>query len=68
MEVGIILGQVDYKLQKQLDHKIGTRSESFAVLAEIRWVVNGPMTGKRRPNVCHFASTKDVKPFENNQD
>ena len=61
MEVGIILGQDAYELQRPLDYKIGTRSEPFAVLTELGWVVSGPMTGKRRQNVCHFAFTEDVK-------
>ena len=59
MVVGIILGQDAYELQPPLDYKIGTRSELFAVLTELGWVVSGPMTGKRRPNVCHFALTED---------
>ena len=67
MEVGIILGQDAYGLQRPLDYKIGTRSEPFAVLTELGWVVSGPMTGKRRQNVCHFAFTEDVKVAENIQ-
>ena len=67
MEVGIILGQDAYELQRPLDNKIGTRSESFAVVTELEWVVNGPMTGKRRQNVCHFAFIEDVKVAENIQ-
>ena len=51
MEVGIMLGQDAYELQRPLDYKIGTRSESFAVLTEVGRVVSGPMTGKRRQNV-----------------
>ena len=66
-EVGIILGQDAYELQRPLDYKIGTRSEPFAVLTELGWVVSGPMTGKRRQNVCHFAFTEDVKVAENIQ-
>ena len=61
MEVSIILGQDAYELQRPLDYKIGTRSEPFAVLTELGWVVIGHMTGKRRQNVCHFAFTEDVK-------
>ena len=64
MEVGIILGQDAYKIQPPLDYKIGTRSEPFAVLTELGWVASGPMTGKKSQNVCHFASTKDVKVAE----
>ena len=67
MEVGIILGQDAYELQRPLDYKIGTRSEPFAVLTELGWVVSGPMTGKRRQNDCHFACTEDVKVAENIQ-
>ena len=66
-EVGIILGQDAYELQRPLDYKIGTRSEHFAVLTELGWVVSGPMTGKRRQNVCHFAFIEDVKVAENIQ-
>ena len=51
MEVGIIFGQDAYELQRPLDYKIGTRSEPFAVLTELEWVVNGHMTSKRRQNV-----------------
>ena len=61
MEVGIILGQDAYEIQRPSDYKIGTRSELFAVLAELGWVVSGPMTGKKSQNICHFASTEDVK-------
>ena len=67
MEVGIILGQDAYELQRPLDYKIGTRSEPFAVLTELGWVVSGPMTGKKRQNVCHCAFTEDVKVAENIQ-
>ena len=67
MEVGIILGQDAYELQRPLDYKIGTQSELFAVLTELGWVISGPTTGKRRQNVCHFAFTEDVKVAENIQ-
>ena len=67
MEVGIILGQDAYELQRPLDYKIGTRSEPFAVLTELGWVVSGPMTGKRGQNVFHVAFTEDVKVAENIQ-
>ena len=67
MEVGIILGQDAYELQRPLDYQIGTRSEPFAVLTELGWVVSGPMTGKRRQNVCHFTFSEDVKVAENIQ-
>ena len=67
MEVGIILGQDAYELQRPLDYNIGTRSEPFAVLTELGWVVSGPMTGKRRQNVRHFAFTEDAKVAENIQ-
>ena len=50
-----------------MDYKIGTRSEPFAVLTELGWVVSGPMTSKKSQNVCHFASTEDVKVAENIQ-
>ena len=61
VEVGIILGQDAYNLQRALEYKIGTQSELFAVLTELGCVVSGPMKGNRRQNVCHFASTDDVK-------
>ena len=67
MEVGIILVQDAYELQLPLDYKIGTRSEPFAVLTELGWVVSSPMTGKRKLNACHFAFTEDVKLAENIQ-
>ena len=67
MEVGIILGQDAYEIQRPLDYKIGTRSEPFAVLTELGWVVSGPMTGKKSQNVCHFAFTEDVEVAENIQ-
>ena len=63
MEVGIILGQDAYELKRPLDYKIGTRSEPFAVLTELGWVVSGPITVKRRQN----AFTEDVKVAENIQ-
>ena len=65
METGIILGQNAYELQKASDYKIGTRSESVAVLAEKRWVVIGPIKAKRGQKVCHFASTEDKEMTEN---
>ena len=67
MEVGIILGQDAYEIQRPLDDEIGARSELFAVSTELRWVVNGPMTGMKSQIVCHFASTEDVKVAENIQ-
>ena len=67
MEVGIFLGQDAYELQRSLGYKIGTRSELFAVLTELGCVVCGPMTGKRRQNVCHFAFTEDMKMAKNIQ-
>ena len=67
MEVGTLLGQDAYKLQRPLDYKIGTQSESFAVLTELGRVVSGPLTGKIRQNVCHFAFTEDVNVAENIQ-
>ena len=42
MEVGIILGQDAYELQRPLDYRIEARSELFAVLTELGWVVSGP--------------------------
>ena len=67
LDVGIILGQDAYELQRPLDYRIETRSEPFAVLTDLGWVVSGPMTGKRRQNFCHFAFTEDVKVAENIQ-
>ena len=67
MEVGIILGQDAYEIQRPLDYRIGTRSELFAFLTELGWVVSGPMTGKKSQNVCHFACTEDVKVAKNIQ-
>ena len=64
MEVGVILGQDAYEIQRPLDYMIGTRIEPFAVLTELGWVVSGPMTGKKSQNVSHFASTEDVKVAE----
>ena len=64
MEVGIILGQDAYEIQLSLVYKIGTRSEYFAVLTGLEWVVSGPMAGKKSQNVCHFAFTEDVKMAE----
>ena len=58
MEVGIILDQDAYNLQRALDYKFGTQSQPFAVLTELGWVVSGPMKGNRRQNVCHFVSTE----------
>ena len=67
MEVGIILGQDAYEIQRPIDYKIGTQSEPFAVLTELGWIVSGPVTGRGRQNVCHFAFTEDVKVAENIQ-
>ena len=45
MEVGIIVGQDAYELQRPLEFKIKTRSEPFADLTEVVCVVSGPITG-----------------------
>ena len=66
-EVGIILGQDAYELQRPLNYKIGTSSEPFAILTELGWVVNGSITGKRRQNFRHFASLEDVNVADNIQ-
>ena len=42
MEVGIILGQDAYELQRPLDYTIGKRSEPFTILTEQEWVVMDP--------------------------
>ena len=55
MEIGIILGQDIYELEKILNYKIGTRSETFAVLTELWWVVSGPMTGSREQYSRHHS-------------
>ena len=47
MEVGMILGQDAYDLQRPSDYKTGTQSEPFSALTELGWVVSGPMTGKK---------------------
>ena len=65
MEVGIILGQDAYGQQKAIDYKIGTRSESVAVLTEFGWVITGHMKVKRGQKICHFASTEIAKMAEN---
>ena len=67
MEVGINLGQDAYELHRPLGYKIVTRSEPFAVLTKLGSVVSGPMKGKRRQNICHFAFREDVKVAENIQ-
>ena len=58
MEVGSILGQDVYELQKALDYKIGTRSEPVAVLTELGWVVSGPMKGKKKTKCLSFRQHK----------
>ena len=50
IEVGFILGQDAYELQRPLDYKIVTRCEPFAVLTELGWLVSGPMTCKKKTN------------------
>ena len=67
MEVGMIISQDAYELQKAVEYKIGTRSEPVTVLTELSWVVSGNTKGKRGQNVCHFACTEDVKTAENFQ-
>ena len=59
MEVGIILDQDAYELQRQLYYKIETRSEPFTVLTELEWVVSGPMTGKK-DKVCVLLPSKKM--------
>ena len=60
MEVGIILGQDEVS-------KIGTKSEPFAVVTVIVWVVSGPMTSKRGQNLRRVSVTEDVKVAANTQ-
>ena len=67
MEIGIILGQDVYDLQRPVDYRKGQASEPFAVLTKLGWVVSGPMTGRSNGNVCHSASAEDVKMAENIQ-
>ena len=67
MEVGIILREDANNIQRPLDYKTGTRSEPFAVLTVLGWVVSGPMTVKKVQIVYHFASTEDLKVAENIQ-
>ena len=62
-----MLGQDAYNLQRALDYKIGKQSEPFTVPTELGWVVGGRMKGNRRQNVCHLASTEDLKMAENIQ-
>ena len=54
MEVGTLLGQDSYELQKELGFKIGTISEHVAVLTQLGLVVNELMKGEKEQNVCHF--------------
>ena len=58
MEVGIIIGQEAYEIQRPFYYKTGTQSEPFAVLTELGWVVSGPMTCKKSQKVCHLTSTE----------
>ena len=67
MEAGIILGQDVQELHRPLDYKKETRSEPFAVLTELGWVVSVSLMGKRRQIVCHIAFREDVKVAENIQ-
>ena len=64
MDLGIILGQYAYKIQRPLDYMFGTRIEPFAVLTEIGWVISDPMTGTKIQSVCHFAPSEYVKVIE----
>ena len=61
MEIGIILGQDVYDLQRPVDYRKGQTSEPFAVLTKPGWVVSGPMTRSSNGNVCHSAFAEDVK-------
>ena len=54
MKVGIILGQYAYELLRPLDYKIGTRSEPFAVLTELGWLVIGRNMGKKKTKSLSF--------------
>ena len=63
-EVGFILDQDSYELQKALDQKIGTRSELVGVLTELEWVFNGAIRDKKGQNVSHFAFTEEAKMAE----
>ena len=66
MEVGVILGQDAYELQRPLDYKIGTRSEPFTVL-RARMGSQWTHDGQKMTNIYHFAFTGDVKVAENIQ-
>ena len=65
MEVGLILGQDVYDLQRPLDYRIGSLEEPYAVLTKLGWVVGGPMNNKKGKDVCHFAFTEDAKMADN---
>ena len=64
MEVRFILGQDANELQRPIEDRKRRRSQTFAVLTELEWVVSGHVTGKRIKTVCHFAFTDDVKVAE----
>ena len=67
MEIGLILGQDVYDLQRPLDYRIGKIEEPYAVLTKLGWVVSGPMNSKTSKDVCHFAFTEDAKMADNIQ-
>ena len=46
MEIGLILGQDVYDLQRPLDYRIGKIEERYAMLSKLGWVVSEPMTSK----------------------
>ena len=54
-EVGVIIGQDFYDLQRPLDYRLGKPDELHAVLTELGCVVSGPRKRSDNENVCHLA-------------
>ena len=51
-EVGVIIGQDFYDLQRPLDYRLGKPDEPHAVLTELGWVVSGPPKRSDNENMC----------------
>ena len=51
-EVGIVLVQEACELQRPLENQIRTQSELYAVLTELGWIFNGPMSGRALDQLC----------------
>ena len=67
MNAVLILGKDAHEVHRSLECNKTTRSEKFAVLIELGWVVNQNMAGETTGNICHLGFKEDVKNVKNSK-